>query len=635
MVGPIAQRDADAQGWFPLLATLAVVAVCYACLVTYGSFELLGPELRGSAFDSLGQSLLDGRADVDTDTINWEGFAIDGRTYMYQGPFPALVRIPLNAVYPAGYGEWSRVSCLMGALLAVLVVGLVARACLRDRPRRGVVPLVTTVLAFALGSPLVYLISNARIYNESIIWGLCFAVWFLWFSLPVFRGERLSAAAAVGLSVCAAGALLSRITFGLPLFAIVAALVLHELVARRPLKVLAGLLAPALAGGLFQLWYNHARFGSVLETFDLSHHYLGSQDLHGFFNVARIPTGLYNFLWPRSSQVSFHAPWFEQVTVFYRDPTLYMHWREQTISLLTSSPFLSALGFLGVFLDFRRRAAPRLARLAVLAFAAQALLICAYGFLSQRFAAELLPLLAAGLCATILYSRLRLRPAILVGLCAFSIAASVLSTASWHLYYAAPGVDIPASYQQGLRDVLLPQHRPETWRGSRWYLTVEDALDVVSGFLPPRTNATFGGVTPLTVLGRRVAHGIGFHAPTTMEFRVPENAVALEAVPALGDSALSCYGALYRLRITDAVGALSFESGPIGMAGAPLPGGSLLGSTYRPRPFRVPVVPGTLLRIEADPLGSRDCDHGVLAEAAFLIDASAAHGGRDALAGIF
>ena len=45
-------------------------------------FNFLGDEIRSVAFDSLGDSLLDFRADVDSNSINWEGFDIDGKKYI-------------------------------------------------------------------------------------------------------------------------------------------------------------------------------------------------------------------------------------------------------------------------------------------------------------------------------------------------------------------------------------------------------------------------------------------------------------------------------------------------------------------------------------------------------------------------
>ena len=38
---------------------------------------------------------------------------------MYFGPFPALLRMPWNLIYPAGRGAWSRISGFLAAELAL------------------------------------------------------------------------------------------------------------------------------------------------------------------------------------------------------------------------------------------------------------------------------------------------------------------------------------------------------------------------------------------------------------------------------------------------------------------------------------------------------------------------------------
>ena len=600
------------------LAAFMLVAGIFAAMVTYGSFQPLGEELRGNSYDSLGESLLEGRADVLPSTINWEGIEIGGKMYMYQGPFPALLRVILNRLYPSGYGQWSRVSCLLGALLALLGFLMAVNETLKKSARQPTMLLPLAVLAFGLGSPLAYLVSTARIYHEPIIWALCFSMWALYCVLPLFFSEEMTARQQVGLSLCAAGALLSRITFGLPLYGIISVLLVSAVFGHRAVKSWAALLSIAFPAGLAQLWYNHARFGSIFETLDTTHYYLKPEEFGGFFNLARIPSGLFNFLWPRLSELSLASPWIQQVPVHYFNPALFMGWREQTVSLLLSSPFLVLPGLLGATLLFARPA-PWRARLIACAFFIQAALVCCFYLISERYVSEFMPCLVAGFLWFLARGmRVPLPRFTLPALALWSIAATLLSTASWHMYYAAGNTDIPGAWQNRLRDALLPIETLPEWRGPRQYLRVEDATEVRAEFVAPKTDQTFNG-EPLTLLGKPLTHGIGLHAPTTIVVPVPKDAVAFEAIPALADSALNCFGALIAVRVIDANGRVLYESGPIGMSGAPLPGGGTLSSNYRPKPFRVQVTPGTLLTLDVDPLENRDCDHAVLADAAFLL----------------
>ena len=49
-------------------------------------------------FDLQARAFLDGDLAVPTDSLGIEGFVIDGRTFMYFPPFPALLRIPVLMV---------------------------------------------------------------------------------------------------------------------------------------------------------------------------------------------------------------------------------------------------------------------------------------------------------------------------------------------------------------------------------------------------------------------------------------------------------------------------------------------------------------------------------------------------------
>ncbi len=72
------------------------IATVFVWLVSYTSWNLVGSEWLGAAYDSLGKNLLAGNASLDKSAIIWEGFHRDGKSYMCFGPFPAMVRIVLN-----------------------------------------------------------------------------------------------------------------------------------------------------------------------------------------------------------------------------------------------------------------------------------------------------------------------------------------------------------------------------------------------------------------------------------------------------------------------------------------------------------------------------------------------------------
>ena len=90
--------ESDAPGRWPETVVLGLVGAAYALLATYGSLDWLVEEPLSRAYDHLGESFLRGEATVPT---NSESLRIDGKDYVYFGPFPALERIVLNAVWPA------------------------------------------------------------------------------------------------------------------------------------------------------------------------------------------------------------------------------------------------------------------------------------------------------------------------------------------------------------------------------------------------------------------------------------------------------------------------------------------------------------------------------------------------------
>lgn len=168
-----------AAGWVRsrvlVLAAGAVALAAAAAVMTDGRFDLL---TRGEHFsdfyDQLGRSILHGRFDVPPQTIGPEAFLIGGRTYGYFGPTPALLRIPLDFLFPSMWGRWTRL-----VMLAASAVSLVAAQAVHRRvrqalsaPPRG--PVATQavdgafVLVAGLGTTLLFIARRPILYHEAI-----------------------------------------------------------------------------------------------------------------------------------------------------------------------------------------------------------------------------------------------------------------------------------------------------------------------------------------------------------------------------------------------------------------------------------------------------------------------------------
>src|SRR6478735_3858037 len=164
-----------------------------------GGRDIFVKEVLGGAYDSKKKNFLRGDVDIDVDAIRHEATIVNDHVRMYFGPFCAgaislfafagLVRMALrSSPLPSRARNWLGNACVIG---------------------------------FAFGSPLVLLLGNLSIYDEAIIWGLALSLGAIFFA---FRSQQTEGSAlthaVLGFSLCAAGALLSRVTFGAPLMLI-------------------------------------------------------------------------------------------------------------------------------------------------------------------------------------------------------------------------------------------------------------------------------------------------------------------------------------------------------------------------------------------------------------------------------
>src|SRR6201981_1512485 len=168
-----------------LLPVTLLVSGLLWLFTTTGGRQVFVKEVLGGAYDSQAEHFLQGNVDVDAEAIGHEAMIVHGKVRMYFGPFPAFLRIPLNFVYPAGYGQWSRVSGFCAGVIALFAfAGLVGTAfrssALSSRARNWVGN--ACIVGFALGSPLLLLLGNLSIYDEAIIWGLALSLAALFFA---------------------------------------------------------------------------------------------------------------------------------------------------------------------------------------------------------------------------------------------------------------------------------------------------------------------------------------------------------------------------------------------------------------------------------------------------------------------
>jgi hypothetical protein len=432
------RRSSDAIPRFlPLLLVLSVLLWIYT---TTGGRQVFVKEVLGGAYDSQAEHFLRGNIDVDVEAIGHEAMIVDGKVCMYFGPFPAFLRVPLNFVYPAGHGKWSRISGFCAGVIALFAFAGLMRTALRSSSLslRGRALLGNAcIVGFALGSPLLLLLGNLSIYDEAIIWGLTWSLAALYFGLRSRQSEGAALTRALlGFSLCAAGALLSRGTFGIP-FILIAPLLALRLGHENRIGNLVALLFPLAAAFAFYVWLSYARFGSVTGVnYDYYINPVHSEFAHkyGVFALRRIP---YSF----ADYFSLHFPGLEPEPPFlradrhsYSHPSLFSNpYSEVYISLVWCSGWLVFAAIMGIACLIRRKGIDLFEMGLVVALFTQFFCVLSYFLLAQRYTTDLYPFLIFCLViflgsGSVALTRSRY---VLVGLVALSVAVNSLATISW------------------------------------------------------------------------------------------------------------------------------------------------------------------------------------------------------------
>jgi hypothetical protein len=105
---------------FYTACTLGALAAALPFLLRLlgGRASLLQHTWRGDFFDAQARSLLHLRWDVPRRVVDGEGFRIGGKEYIYFGPWPALLRLPLAAVTRRFDGRLSELSMALAWVVA-------------------------------------------------------------------------------------------------------------------------------------------------------------------------------------------------------------------------------------------------------------------------------------------------------------------------------------------------------------------------------------------------------------------------------------------------------------------------------------------------------------------------------------
>ncbi|HMF03676.1 MAG TPA: hypothetical protein VKH17_02595 [Acidimicrobiia bacterium] len=431
----IAVDDAAARRRFVRACVVggAVAAVGFVWMLAIGRLDLLHSGVLSGLYDAQAHRLLAGHWDVPLDKLTFEAFLVHGKTYMYFGPWPAVLRLPIAALTDRFDGELTQLS-----MIAAFVVLLVATSRLLWRARRLLRPgrpvtrwelggVAVFVLVVGAGSVVMFLASRPVVYHEVELWGAALSL----AAYDAILGfiERANRRALAWAAVLSGLALLTRGSVGIgPVIALGLVLVGRLLATgaarlrrpnlARPLRWLGlgdsssnrGYLLPlalVIAVPLVLYMYvNYAKFGHPWNL-PITRQYATFTDPirqsvyeHNggkLFSPKFVPTNLVAILRPDALGLDRLFPFVTFPSRATLVGGIQFAARDPSSSIPASMPFLFVLSLIGVWTVFRpRRSAepgPANLRVPVIGAAAGGIGAITIPFINQRYISDFVPLL--------------------------------------------------------------------------------------------------------------------------------------------------------------------------------------------------------------------------------------------------
>jgi hypothetical protein len=378
-----------------------LAAVAFSWMITAGTWDFLQAGLFSNFYDAQARALLAGHWNLAPSVLSLEGIVEHGKTYMYFGPVPAILRMPVLLVTHRLDGRLTQPSMLLAYALALLFVArlgwrirqLVAGDRVVSRAEGFLVGLV--MVAIGLGSNLFYLASDPIIYHEAELWGSALAIGAFGFLVDFIVRPSLRPAGIAG--VLATLSILSRASVGAGPVAALAVTALVWLVACLPSREASGdrvwqrrldsllglpepearpwiaivLVACVLLPVLSYVAVNEAKFGTLFSVpFNkqvntaISAHQRAVLAANGgsLFSLKFAPTALFTYLRPDALRVTRLFPWlmFPPAANVIGDVRYNeIDWASSIPSTMPVLALWGVIGLAGIFRPGRRRPASR------------------------------------------------------------------------------------------------------------------------------------------------------------------------------------------------------------------------------------------------------------------------------------
>jgi len=395
-----AGRLTDAERKWARIGTLIAVLAFWLIATCFQPWHLFekGPYTT-DFYDAQARALTHGHLDVPANVAGIEGFEIDGKTQIYFGIGPAIMRLPFSGVSSV----FDRRLSLLSELLALSVLGLAAARLLkRAKSLVAVAPdgaawwFGAFAVVATLGTPLLFFTSRALVYHEAELWGAAAGLAGLdlvirWWRVPTRRHLIEAVALAAFALSCrpssGAGPALALGLFGLAL--------VWKREWRRSLVVLVAAVIPFLGFALV----NWLRFRSasdvpfplqVFSKFNTERQAALAANNGSLFGLKFVPTNVARYFSPFAFQWDELFPfvtWPAKATVIgnARFDTI-----DHTGSFPTSAPLLFLFGLVGAWWTIVRDRSRQWSAIALAAIVATTSTFT-FGYLAHRYLADLVP----------------------------------------------------------------------------------------------------------------------------------------------------------------------------------------------------------------------------------------------------
>lgn len=474
---------------FAIGAVLA--GIVFFVMITEGTLDV-GHTVPYTAdfYDVQAHRLLEGQLSMPKPVLGIEGYVHDGKSYMYFGPFPAMLRLPTAALTDSLDGHTAVASMSVAFIVAMAALGRISWRVRRwTRGVAGVdswdeVLAGATAFVLGVGTTVIFLGLGPYVYHEASLWGIglalaAFEVILAWVERPRARLVALA-------SVLTLLSLLSRLAVGLGPAAALGLLGLAVALAclwRGGARVAArvgiateglgwGTVAALAAAASLPLAVyaavNTAKFGTL---FSLPFEQQAANgvipgrvaiiEANGgtLFNLEAIPTNLWQYVRPDAFHLDAVWPWVRLPT--WR-PTVFGSLQYDMLDFTTSIPaampllFVFAIGGIVAMARARARVAEATLAsldLAVLGAAFATIPSLVFLYITTRYMADFLPLLVLPALAAL---HLLVRWARSSGTNRSQVVAVSVVVATLALWSCVANVSLARDYQLARDRVVTP-----------------------------------------------------------------------------------------------------------------------------------------------------------------------------------